>query len=189
MDNFKDWYGNKKGKYILFFGFYIVFFIFLGFYIKNSKIDQKEENKEEVKQEEKLTTYNITNLINNNYKYEIEVNDNNIVTNFKGSKNNVDYANYSNKYFLDIYNINQLLKKSKFIGNYNNILKYELSNSELNEILITEKKDGINKIDVSIDKTGNINKIIMDLSNYLEKDIYEISITYIIGDNNENSIS
>ena len=34
-----------------------------------------------------------------------------------------------------------------------------------------------------------INKIIFDLSNYLEKDKYQITITYEVGDNNENSSS
>ena len=50
---------------------------------------------------------------------------------FEGTKDNIDYANYKNKYFLDIYNVNQLLKRSKYIDTIDGtVLKYELNNSE-----------------------------------------------------------
>ena len=189
MDNFKSWYTDKKGKYILFFGFYIVFFIMLSIYIRSAKQEQEEPKKEEMKVEEKISTYDMTNLINSFYKYEIVINDNEEIITFSGSKDDIDYANFSNKYFLDIYNINQLLKKSKFIENKDNILYYELSNTEINDILFTDKEEGINKIKVSVNDKGEVNRIGMDLSKYMEKEKYEIDITYIIGENNENSAS
>ena len=35
MDGFKTFYNDKKGKYILFFGFYLIFFIFLAIYMRS----------------------------------------------------------------------------------------------------------------------------------------------------------
>ena len=172
MDNFKEWYTERKGKYILFFGFYIIFFAFLAIMIRSSRNSEPVKIEEDTKEEEKqILTYDITNLINNDYNYEIVVNDNEELTTFKGSKNNIDYANFENKYFLDIYNINQLLKKSKYIDGQNGVITYELANSELNEILVTEKGEGTNKIYVYINEKNEVESIILDLSNYLEKDI------------------
>ena len=190
MDKYKDWYSNRKGKYILFFGFYLIFFIFLAIYIRSlNKNNQEKPKKEENTEVEKITTYNITNLINNDYKYEIVIYDNEEIIKYNGSKNNIDYANYVNKYFLDIYNINQLLKRSKFISSNNNVLTYELASKEINDILLTENKDGINKIDVYVNTHSNKEKIVLDLTNYFEKKLYQINIKYIVGDANENSPS
>ena len=189
MDNLKDWYVNRKGKYILFFGFYIVFFIFLGIYLRTDDNNKNNQIKDNEIVEEEIKTYNITNLINNDYEYNIVINDNEEIITFNGTKSNIDYANYYNKYFLDIYNINQLIKKSKFIESKNYVLTYELSNSEINDILLTEKKDGINKIDVYVNKKTEVEKIVLDLTNYFEKDNYQINISYTVGDNNENSSS
>ena len=190
MDDFKDWYKNRKGKYILFFGFYLIFFIFFAFYIKAGKENKKEEPKKiEPTSVEKIASYDITSLINNDYRYEIIINDNEEVITFNGTKNNIDYANYVNKYFLDIYNINQLLKRSKYIENKDNVLLFNLSNSELNDILVTSKNEGSNNIYVYLNDKKEIKEIIMDLSNYLEKEIYKIDINYFIGEENENSSS
>ena len=49
MDNFKTFYNEKNGKYILFFGFYLLFFIFLGIYMRTLDSNKpKEKQKEEV---------------------------------------------------------------------------------------------------------------------------------------------
>ena len=190
INNFKDWYNDKKGKYILFFGFYLIFFIFFGIYIRAVKDNKPvEEIKEEEKQVEKITTYDISRLTSNDYSYIIEIIDNEELLNFNGTKSNIDYANYENKYFLDIYNINQLLKRSKLVDSNNNILTYELDNKEINDILLTNKKEGINKIMIYVDDKTEVNKISLDLSNYLDKDIYQINISYTVGDVNENSSS
>ena len=189
MDGFKDFYNNRHGKAILFFGFYLIFFIFLAIYIRGLNTNNKNTPKEETKVEEKITSYNLSNLINNDYKYNISIIDNEETITFSGTKSNIDYANYPNKYFLDIYNINQLLKKSKFIDSEDFVLSYELNNSEINDILLTNKKEGINKIYVNVNGKGEVNKILMDLTNYLEKDKYEIIINYLVGEENENSPS
>ena len=190
MDRFKDFYNNRNGKIILFFSFYLVFFIFLGIYMRSLKNNKpKDTIKDEAMIEEKLTTYNINHLINNDYSYSISIIDDNDIIAFNGTKNNIDYGNYFNKYFLDIYNINQLLKRSKFIDSKNLVLSYELKNSELNDILLTNKKDATNKIDVLVNKSGEVKGITMNLSKYMEKEKYEITINYKQGEENENSVS
>ena len=52
----------EKSKYILFFGFYLIFFIIFGFYMKSSTNPKSEEPKEEIREEEKITTYDIIEL-------------------------------------------------------------------------------------------------------------------------------
>lgn len=193
MDGFKTFYNDKKGKYILFFGFYLIFFIFLAIYIRTIRENKPvEKPKEEVAS--KITTYDISNLINNDYKYMIKIidydenNDESIT--FEGTKNNIDYANYKNKYFLDIYNVNQLLKRSKYIDTIDGtVLKYELNNSEINDILLTQKPEGINKIEVYVNEETKVQEIILDLSNYFEKEFFRIEMFYTEVDNNENSPS
>lgn len=193
MENFKNWYGEKKGKYILFFGFYLVFFIFLAIYLRTIRNDKPvEKPKEEVV--EKITTYDISDLINNDYKYMIKIidydeNSDESIT-FEGTKDNIDYANYKNKYFLDIYNVNQLLKRSKYIDTIDGtVLKYELNNSEINDVLLTQKPEGINKIEVYINEETKVQEIVLDLSNYFEKEFFHIEMFYTEVDNNENSPS
>ena len=190
MDKFKDFYNNRNGKMILFFGFYLIFFIFLGIYMKSIKNNKPLDNpKEDTQIKERIVTYNLSNLINNDYRYNITIFDNNDSINFNGTKNNIDYGNYENKYFLDIYNINQLLKRSKFIDSRELILYYELDNSEINDLLLTNKTGGINKINVKVNDNNDVKEIVMDLSNFMEKEKYEITIKYFIGEDNENSIS
>ena len=193
MDGFKTFYNDKKGKYILFFGFYLIFFIFLAIYIRTIRENKPvEKPKEEVAS--KITTYDISNLINNDYKYMIKIidydeNSDESIT-FEGTKNNIDYANYKNKYFLDIYNVNQLLKRSKYIDTIDGtVLKYELNNSEINDILLTQKPEGINKIEVYVNEETKVQEIILDLSNYFEKEFFRIEMFYTEVDNNENSSS
>ena len=186
MDGFKTFYNEKKGKYILFFGFYLIFFIFLAIYLRTANANKP---KEEPTKEQEITTYDISNLINNDYSYSILINDEEDTINFNGSKNNVDYANYDNKYFLDIYNINQLLKRSKLDNSENYVLTYLLNTSEINDILLTNKPESVNEIKVGVSENGEIKKITLDLSKYFEKNIYQITIDYIVGENNENSAS
>ena len=195
MDGFKDFYNNKKGKAILFFGFYLIFFIFLAIYMRSLNANRQENtSNEETNVVEKITSYDISNLINNDYEYTIKIidYDNSVdesVT-FKGTKNNIDYANYKYKYFLDIYNINQLLKKSKYIDTEDyTVLKYELNNSEINDILLTQKEDGANKIEVYVNEKTEVQEIVLDLSNYFGKEEFHIELFYSEVDNNENSLS
>jgi hypothetical protein len=189
MDNFKKWYKERKGKYILFFGFYLIFFIFFGIYMSSSNNNKPPKNEEKETTNEIIKTYNLSHLINNNYRYTIEIIDNYETIYFNGTKNNVDYANYPNKYFLDIYNINQLLKRSDYVNSNSNILEYKLANKEINDILLTDKQDEYNKILVYVNDKSEVEKIVLDLSNYLEKEMYQITINYMVGESNEASSS
>ena len=186
MDNFKEWYGERKGKYILFFGFYLIFFIFLAVYMRSIRSNEVPEVIDEPKV---ITTYDISNLVNNDYQYAIEINDNNEIIKFSGTKSNIDYANFENKYFLDIYNINQLLKRSKLINSENYVLTYELLNKDIDDILLTNSLDRANEIMVYVNEDGKVEKINLNLAMYMNKDNYQILIDYNIGEDNEDSSS
>ncbi len=157
MKKLKEFYQSKRGKSICFFGFYLIFFLVLSFFL---------QNKSEVKtydQKVITNTYSINKIASNNYN--IYINDNFFIRDFLSNEDN---------YFVDIYNVNKLIKKSKFLHRENNILNYELENSVLNELLNSEIKDNVNKIDVYVNNDNEVEKIILDLSNYFEKEKYEI---------------
>ena len=164
---------NKYKRASLFFGFYLIFFIFLFIYMK---ANTKENN--EIKKEENpiISVDNpINELINSANEYSIIVNDNNeIVT--------ID-DNYEYKYFLNSHNLNQLIKNSKLIKNDGNILEYELTNDTINSFLNTQNPSGINTISLFYNKS-KLEKIILDLYSYMEKDTYTIIFTKD-GDKNE----
>ena len=183
MKNLKEKLDNNKTlKYSLFFGFYLIFFILLFIYMRNNNfVSDTKEEKEEVKEEININNP-LNKLLNNNFNYEIIIKDDHQVITFNGLKDNPDYNDYEYKYFLDIYNINQLIKRSKLIRDDNNSINYEISNLEISGILNTIKEEGINNIDINIIE-GNITEINLDLHNYLDKE--EFIINYKIGDNNE----
>ena len=181
FQKFKEFYQSKRGRAILFFGFYLIFFLVLTIAFKNaSNMDNKNKvnntNKEsEIK--ENASLYSMKNLLDNNFNYNIEVVDDDKIETFTGTKNNVDYNNFDNKYFFDIYNLNQLIKKSKFIKTEENVYYYEIENDTLNSILNVEKENGINKINVYA-SNSQVEKITLDLSEFMEKENYRIAISY-----------
>ena len=181
FQKFKEFYQSKRGRAILFFGFYLIFFLVLTIAFKNaSNMDNKNKvnntNKEsEIK--ENASLYSMKNLLDNNFNYNIEVVDDDKIETFTGTKNNVDYNNFDNKYFFDIYNLNQLIKKSKFIKTEENVYYYEIENDTLNSILNVEKENGINKINVYA-SNSQVAKITLDLSEFMEKENYRITISY-----------
>ena len=181
FQKFKEFYQSKRGRAILFFGFYLIFFLVLTIAFKNANnMDNKNKvnnaNKEsEIK--ENTSLYSMKNLLDNNFNYNIEVVDDDKIETFTGTKNNVDYNNFDNKYFFDIYNLNQLIKKSKFIKTEENVYYYEIENDTLNSILNVEKENGINKINVYA-SNSQVAKITLDLSEFMEKENYRIAISY-----------
>ena len=182
-DEIKKFKENKKLKASLFFGFYFFFFLFLIIYIRKNNItpnSNQEANK----------TYDINYLMNNDFSYHIIINDNDKEIEYTGTKNNIDYNDYENKYILDIFNINQIIKNSKYIETKENVLSYETSNFLLGALMGKESLEGTSKIDVYVDEKGNLTKIIMDLSTFMNKDKYVITLNYEVGENNEqNNIS
>ena len=184
----KEFYQSKRGKSICFFGFYLVFFLVLAIFLKQQRnVPQEEPKKENTNiisnnKSSNDSLFNISKIVNSNYEYLYKVNDNNEIITFQGTRLNVDYLNFANNYFFDIYNVNQLIKKSKFISNENNMLHYELTNSVLNELLLTDKIEGINTIDIYVNDNKEVEKIVMDLKNYFEKEKYEITLEYKVGE-------
>ena len=183
MKNFKEFYQSSRGKAILFFGFYLVFFIFLAFYLQ--KLNEKVEVEEEKKSNQEIVNkvYNIKDLYNYNFDYEFIISDNGDETRFSGTREKVDYEDFANKYFLIFTNINQLIKKSKLVSKIDNMESYEITNETLNELLETTKENGINKI-TEIDDEKKV-QIILDLSSFMEKESYVIKLNYMVGGNNE----
>ena len=178
---------NKKLKMILFFVFYLVFFILLSIYLKNYQDKEKinDIEKQEIKNE--ITT--IKDLFNKDFTYQFEINDNGVIINFNGSKKNIDYESYENKYFLDYVNLNQIIKKAKVISNSQIMASYEIDNQTLNELLNTDNLDGVNEIKEYYGRINNqVNQneyqVILNLDNYMGR-IYTITLKYKVGENNE----
>ena len=177
---------NKRIKASIFFIFYFFFFLFIAMYVRKSGItvnNKVEENK--VVEKETIKTYSISNLINNNYQYNFIVEEDNNKINFIGTNDKRDYEEFTNKYFFDIANINQIIKNSKYINTINNELYYEVENRVLNLFTNSGEIEGTSKINVHIDEKGNLNQVILDLSSYMKVSKYLITLNYKVGDNSE----
>ena len=182
----KKTHQNKRLKATLFFAFYFFFFLFLAIYIKNNNISVFQNNMKDDKpsQNKVIKNYNI-DWLSNNYKYQFIINDDGKEIVFKGEKDNIDYNDFENKYFLNLYNVNQIIKNSKHINSENNLLTYEVTNDNLNNLLNSKSNTGVNRIDVYVDDNTNLLKVIMDLSSYMQKEKYTITLSYQVGDSNE----
>ena len=178
----KEFYQSKRGKAILFFGFYFIFFLILAICLRNNQINSNENNKPVEKQPSNY--YNLNKIINSNYEYNFIVNDNNNVYHFHGTKKENDYDSFDNKYFFDLFNLNQLIKKSKLVKNENNLLTYELSNSTLNNLLMNNQEEGVNTIQVYVNDYSDVNRIVLDLKSFMQQEKYLLDLTFKVGDEN-----
>ena len=177
---------NNKIKASIFFGFYFFFFLFLVVYIRNNNLmDNKNNNNENKEEVEVIKEYSIKYLIDNNYKYHFTVNENDEIKEFNGTKDKIDYEDYANKYFLDIYNVNQLIKNSKYLSTEDNTLNYEISNITLSCLTDIEEVSGISKINVYVNDKHDLKKVILDLSSYMKKDKYIVTLEYEVGEDND----
>ena len=181
MKKIKD---NNRLKASIFFGFYFFFFLFLLIYIKNNNVTFNRENSSKNSENITIRNYSI-DYLKDDYEYEFVVNNNGVETRYKGTKNNIDYENFENKYFFNIYNINQIIKNGKFLNSENNVLNYEISNITLSSLCDIELVDGISKINVYVDNNRNLEKVIMDLSTLMKKEKYIISLDYKVGEKSE----
>ena len=180
----------KRKKMIVFFGFYLIFFIFLFIWLKNSNV----ENTNVPTDEETSFTYKTDLIENNNYTYVYEIEENENVNTIRGIRDDENYevSEYKYKYFLDIYNIKKLIKNSKYlykIDNNNEIsYKYEIDNKTISNLLQNSKEieNGINNILVYVDNNDNVYKIELDLSSYMvsinEYTKYHLTLYYGIGE-------
>jgi hypothetical protein len=180
----------KRKKMIVFFGFYLIFFIFLFIWLKNSNV----ENTNVPTDEETSFTYKTDLIENNNYTYVYEIEENENVNTIRGIRDDENYqlSEYKYKYFLDIYNIKKLIKNSKYlykIDNNNEIsYKYEIENKTISNLLQNSKEieNGVNNILVYVDNNDNVYKIELDLSSYMvsinEYTKYHLTLYYGIGE-------
>lgn len=177
-----EYFKSKNGKAVLFFGFYLIFFIFLGVYFNNIKQDEYNADTEVIDLNDKEVTnnYNVSILTDINYSYSFEINDSGVLSTFNGTRDNIDYNDYEYKYFLDINNINQLIKKGKLIDQVENTFNYELASSNIAEILETDNIVGINHLSITINN-NTIEKVFMDLSEYMNREFY-ITLNYQLGE-------
>lgn len=177
MKKKEKFYQSRNGKAILFFGFYLIFFIFLGIMFKNYRNDIDNSKKENSALEEELTINKLISL--DNYNYNFEIRDNGDVITFNGTKNTVDYDDYEYKYFLKIANINQMIKKSKVISLVDNDGKYIIDNSEISTLLNTDVIKGTSMITVNCEEKDLI--INLDLHEYFSKNQFEIVLKFTMG--------
>ena len=180
----------KRKKMIVFFGFYIIFFIFLFIWLKSNNV----ENTNTPIDEETSFTYKTDLIENNNYTYVYEIEENENVNTIRGIRDDENYevSEYKYKYFLDIYNIKKLIKNSKYlykIDNNNEIsYKYEIDNKTISNLLQNSKEieNGVNNILVYVDNNDNVYKIELDLSSYMvsinEYTKYHLTLYYGIGE-------
>jgi hypothetical protein len=180
----------KRKKMIVFFGFYLIFFIFLFIWLKSNNV----ENTNVPTDEETSFTYKTDLIENNNYTYVYEIEENENVNTIRGIRDDENYqlSEYKYKYFLDIYNIKKLIKNSKYlykIDNNNEIsYKYEIENKTISNLLQNSKEieNGVNNILVYVDNNDNVYKIELDLSSYMvsinEYTKYHLTLYYGIGE-------
>lgn len=164
---------NKTLKYSLFFGFYLIFFIFLGFYL--NRMDNKINSQT---QEEKTGEYSLTALMDNSYQVEIKEAEKRIVYNASDLESRSD----SYAYFGNIYNVNQLIKKSRFVEEKDHTLYFLLNNKELNTLLNTEIEEKDNEIKLLVNDERVVKEISLSLDNY-----YGQAISIILKDSEEKS--
>ena len=164
---------NKTLKYSLFFGFYLIFFIFLGVYLNrmNDKINSPT-------QEEKNGEYSLTALMDNSYQVEIREEEKSVVYNVS----DLEAKSESYAYFGNIYNLNQLIKKSRFVEEKDHILYFLLNNKELNALLNTEMEEKDNEIKLLVNDERIVKEISLSLDNY-----YGTAISIILKNSEEKS--
>lgn len=180
----------KRKKMIVFFGFYLIFFIFLFIWLKSNNVEDTNTPIDE----ETSFTYKTDLIENNNYTYVYEIEENENVDTIRGIRDDENYqlSEYKYKYFLDIYNIKKLIKNSKYlykIDNNNEIsYKYEIENKTISNLLQNSKEieNGVNNILVYVDNNDNVYKIELDLSSYMvsinEYTKYHLTLYYGIGE-------
>lgn len=181
---------TKKGKSISFFAFYIVFFIFLGFYINNQDIPKEEEKPKEEVLEKSDNYYETNNLENSDYLYKITIQNNSELEILNGSKsNNESIKNYKYYEFVDLNEIKRIIKNAKYLSKslYSSDtykVNYEIKTKDLFKLFNTENDlDSINNIVLTVKENSDLEKIELDFSNYMNSldesiSLYKVLIEY-----------
>lgn len=198
----KEYFSSKTVKATLFFGFYFFFFLFIALSFNKNFVNNNSNNdKNEVKEESNQLFYT-DHITDNDYTYRYIIYENNETITFSGSSQNInqELEDYSYKYFLNIYNLKQIIKNSKYLSKIDSSdsvkYNYEIKTSELKELLeesIDLEVDGLNNIFVYTNSSLDVTLIKIDLSDYMKShgyNKYVIELNYQEGvDNGENRIN
>lgn len=165
INTIKEMSKNPKGKAILFFGFYIVFFAFVFLFINLT--DSTLTYGDDYEKSYSSYTFNLDKVFSNNYAFKYDVNLDNNIHSYIGAKkdetesikfNNLDYyrngsmflvkgdtwTNTNNPYifgeYFDTLNIKKILEKSHFVSktmfeNGTTAFNFVISSNTLNSIL------------------------------------------------------
>jgi len=205
-DKIKKIYQSKPVKMTLFFGFYFFFFLFLVSFIRNNNTnlnnnsDETNNDKNNIPLKEENGLFYTEPIINNNYYYEYQILEDNEEIVFQGNINDINDSlnKYENHYFLNIYNIRQLIKNAKFLSkttHQDNSIEYnyELLTGKIKEIKqeTSTETEGINSIVVTVNKDLIVTNIKLDLSDYMQKNNkytnYNITLKYSEVKNEESN--
>ncbi len=186
----------KRKKTIMFFGFYLLFFLFLFIWMKSYGSNPRNE---EIKEDTEIT-YKTDMIENNNYQYSYYIEENDNTYTFSGVRDDENYelSEYKYKELVNIYTIKQIIKNAKYLLKVENgsdliSYKYEITNKDLAKILNYKEnlEDGTNPIIIFVDKDKNIYQIDFDYSNYMkaigEFDSYKLTVKYGVTNNEESS--
>ena len=206
----KDLYKTKRGRAILFFAFYFIFFFCLISLIRtnynpNKEVDTPSDNKVNAE-------YKLDGIKNSNYHFTREENINGVITNFTGDKsdNKIDGVMTSNNNFYNYFiydNISLIKTTDKYevtsdLYHFNNITddkaiekilerstlisktEYETGNISYNYEITTNTIDSILN-NTNIDIADIPNKIVLEANeeNEVVKITYDLSsyATYLNG--------
>lgn len=186
-----NYFKTKKGKSISFFGFYLIFFIFLAIYINANNLPSKtyEENKkEEVSNNQSY--YETINLEKSNYLYKITIQENDELEILNGTKEQKEsIVNYKYYKLIDLNEIKRIIKNAKYLSKsiYSaNTYKvnYEIKTKTLMDLFENENNDeSLNNIVLTVNENNDLINIEMELSNYMHSfnqdiELYKVLIEY-----------
>lgn len=171
IDKIKEFSKDSKGKAVLFFAFYIVFFaiVFLFINLTDSTLTYGDDYEKSYSS----YTFNLNNVFSNNYAFKYNVNLDNNVYSYLGAKkdeveslryNNLDYyrngdtflvkgdtwTNTSSPYvfseYFDTLNIKKILESAHYVSktvfeNGTNSFTFSISSNTLNSLLYGVNSD------------------------------------------------
>jgi len=194
FEKIKTVWQDKTVRATLFFGFYFFFFLFLfinldidSLTVGKNNSSNNQNNETQVGNQDNSENNNVNNqdnifwefntLIKDNYGYTYTINENDEIRMFNGrvSEPNILIDDYQYNYFLNLYNINQITKNSKFINK--NIFQdgyqfnYEINNKSLGRLLENGNvlEDKQNTITIYTNSNMVINKVELELTNLMQE--------------------
>lgn len=177
---------TPRGKGILFFGFYLIFFIILFVVMQLGKGESilKQGNYDQGIEKNNIT-YSFDKIKENNYKYKYSINKDGIDYIYIGEKNNnkeifqyngINYYLEKDKYFVN-NNGMWILDKSPYINEY--LLKIEQIEEIVEEAFLVSRTDyeSGKEIDNYLVSSNTLNKIYYNKNTDIEEVANEIEVS------------